>query len=216
MTATGSDSVRRPLFARFYDRASGAMEAGGFAAHRARLLAGLSGRVIEVGAGNGLNFPHYPPAVSSVLAVEPEPYLREVARRSAESSPIPIAVVAGVAERLPADDATFDAAVVSLLLCSVAEQAAALRDVRRVVRPGGQLRFLEHVRGQTRALTTVQRLLDATFWPVVCGGCHTSRDTGTAIQQAGFAITDIEHVRFPDSRITLPTSPHIIGTALRH
>jgi ubiquinone/menaquinone biosynthesis C-methylase UbiE len=82
-----------------------------------------------VGAGNGLNFPHYPPEVTGVLAVEPEPHLREIARGNAEHAPVPVEVVDGVAERLPADDASFDAAVASLVLCSVADQQTVLKEI---------------------------------------------------------------------------------------
>ena len=108
-----------PLFARIYTRVGGVADRAGAAEHRHRLLAGLSGRVIEVGAGHGLNFGHYPPTVEGVLAVEPEPYLRGRAAERARHSAVPIRVVAGVAEHLPAPEDAFDAAVASLVLCSV-------------------------------------------------------------------------------------------------
>src|SRR2546422_8833957 len=120
-------SVSHPIFARFYAWASPSMERNGGADLRRRLLAGLTGRVIEVGAGNGLNFAHYPPEVTGVLAVEPEPHLRRIAQRSAVRAAVPVEVVDGVADHLPADDASFDAAVVSLVLCSVPDQREALR-----------------------------------------------------------------------------------------
>jgi len=205
----------RPLFARFYTWASPKMEAAGMAEHRRRLLAGLSGRVIEVGAGNGLNFAHYPSQVASLLAVDPEPYLTEAARRNALTAPIPIEVTNGVAERLPTADATFDAGVVSLVLCSVADPHAALRELHRVIKPGGQLRVLEHVRATTPALYRVQRALDATMWPIFGGGCHASRDTAGAIKEAGFEIHQLLRFRFPDTRVPAPTSPHILATAIR-
>jgi ubiquinone/menaquinone biosynthesis C-methylase UbiE len=204
-----------PLFARFYAWVSPSMDRGGVVEHRRRLLSGLAGRVIEVGAGNGLNFAHYPPEVTGVLAVEPEPHLRSIARRSAERAPVPVEVVEGVADRLPAPDAAFDAAVASLVLCSVPDPDAALREMRRVIRPGGQLRFLEHVRADTPALARVQRVLDAAVWPTLFGGCHTSRDTAAAIADAGFTIERIERFRFPDGPIPTPTSPNILGSASR-
>lgn len=191
------------------------MDAGGVADHRARLLAGLAGQVIEVGAGTGLNFAHYPPQVTSVLAVEPEPHLREIAVRSAARAPVHVDVVEGLAERLPATDASADAVVLALMLCSVRDQAVALREVHRVLRPGGQVRFFEHVRAETRRLARVQRALDATVWPVVGGGCHTSRDTASAIADAGFTIERLDRFRFPDIQLSLPTSPHILGVARR-
>ena len=114
--------------------------------HRRRLLTGLTGRVLEVGAGNGLNFPHYPATVTEVLAVEPEPYLRRLALAAARSAPVPVRVVAGTAEALPVPDGAVDAVVASLVLCTVAELDQALAEVGRVLRPGGTLRFYEHVR----------------------------------------------------------------------
>ena len=204
-----------PVFARFYARISPAMERGGMAEHRRRLLADLSGRVIEVGAGNGLNFPHYPAGVTEVLAVEPEPLLRELARRNAEQAPVPVRVVDGAAEQLPTADASVDAAVVSLLLCSVLDQHVALDEIRRVVKPGGQLRFLEHVQADSAAGVRLQRVLDATVWPRLFGGCHAGRDTVTAVRSAGFDIQRIDRCRFPDGPIPTPTSAHVLGVAVR-
>jgi ubiquinone/menaquinone biosynthesis C-methylase UbiE len=212
MTKTG---VHHPIFARFYAWMSPGMERAGVAEHRRRLLADLSGRVIEVGAGNGMNFMHYPPEVTSVLAVEPERHLRDIARRTAEDAPVKIEVVDGLAEHLPADDKAFDAAVASLMLCSVTDQRVALGEMYRVIRPGGQLRFFEHVRADTHGLQRVQRMLDATIWPVLFGGDHTGRDTAAAITDAGFTIESIDRLRFPEGRITLPSSPHILGVASR-
>jgi ubiquinone/menaquinone biosynthesis C-methylase UbiE len=204
-----------PLFARFYASVSPAMDRSGGAELREKLLSGLTGEVIEIGAGNGLNFAHYPGGVTRVLAVEPEPRLREIGQANARLAPVPIEVVAGVAERLPAEDASFDAAVASLVLCSVSDLPGVLRELHRVVRPGGELRFLEHVRAQTPALTRVQRTLDATIWPALFGGCHVARDTAAAIEDAGFAIEDLDRFSFPETRIQLPTSPTILGTASR-
>ena len=110
-----------------------------------RDAAGLTGRVVEVGAGNGLNFGHYPATVTEVVAVEPEPYLRERAEEAARAAPVDVTVVVGLADALPAEDGAFDAAVASLVLCSVPDQAGALAELRRVVRPDGELRFYEHV-----------------------------------------------------------------------
>jgi ubiquinone/menaquinone biosynthesis C-methylase UbiE len=213
-TPTGA-RVSHPIFARLYACQSAVMERAGIAEHRDLLLAGLAGHVVEVGAGNGLNFAHYRPEVTRVLAIEPDPHLRGLAERAAARAAVPVEVVAGVAGRLPAADAAFDAAVVSLVLCSVPDQRGALAELRRVVRGGGQLRFLEHVRADGPRLARVQRLLDATVWPLLVGGCHTGRDTAAAIRGAGFRIESIERFRFPESRVPLPTAPHIRGTALR-
>ncbi len=180
--------------------------------HRSRQLAGLRGKVIEIGAGTGLNFAHYPAGVS-VLAVEPEPHLRQCARRQAQHAPVQVEVVDGVADRLPAVDGSFDAAVSTLVLCSVPNQASALAEIHRVLRPDGQLRFLEHVRASARALERLQRVLDATIWPALCGGCHTHRDTVAAIRAAGFTVTELQAIRFPERR-SIPIVPHVLGTAV--
>ncbi len=217
MTRSAADgtAVRHPWFARLWVRIAAAMEGHGGAEHRERLLAGLTGRVVELGAGTGANFAHYPAGVVEVLAVEPEPHLRELAVRAAERAPVRVVVVDGTAEHVPAADGAFDAAVVSLVLCSVPDQGTALAELRRVLRPGGRLHFWEHVRADGGGLARVQPLLDRTVWPRVGGGCHTGRDTAAAIAAAGFTVQRVERFRFPDSRVPSPTAPQILGTALR-
>jgi ubiquinone/menaquinone biosynthesis C-methylase UbiE len=209
-----SESVHHPIFARLYARISPGMEAHGLAEHRQRLLADLVGRTIEVGAGNGLNFRHYPPTVTSVLAVEPESRLRSLAHQAARNAPVPVTVVDGVAGQLPAGDASFDAGVASLVLCSVRDQQHALAELFRVIKPGGQLRFFEHVRAEGSRAALLQDLTDL-VWPSLFGGCHTSRDTVAAITAAGFILDHYERFRFPDSRVPTPTSSHVLGTAHR-
>jgi len=135
---TVSKPVRNPLFARYFNRFAARREERGNRELRQELLSGLSGRVIEVGAGNGLNFPHYPQAVREVVAVEPEPYLRVRAAETTPAAPVPVRVTDGTAGNLPAADGEFDAVVVSGLLCSVPDVEAALAEFRRVLRSGGQ------------------------------------------------------------------------------
>jgi ubiquinone/menaquinone biosynthesis C-methylase UbiE len=208
-------NVRHPIAARLYARISARAEEAGQAGHRRRLLEGVSGRVLEIGAGNGLNLRHYPTSVREVTAAEPEPYLRAAAEGEAENAPVRVRVVDAVAQQLPFEDGSFDAAVTSLVLCEVPDQAAALAELRRVVRPGGELRFYEHVIARDAGFARVQRLLDRLFWPRISGGCHCARDTARAIEDAGFAIESCERFRFAASPVTRHTSPRILGVARR-
>jgi ubiquinone/menaquinone biosynthesis C-methylase UbiE len=208
------NQVHHPIFARMYARMSGKAEDRGQAEHRKELLRGLSGRVIEVGAGNGLNFAHYPASVEEVLAVEPEEHLRELAREAATTVSVRVSVMDGLADRLPIDDESCDAGVASLVLCTVPDQEAALAELFRVIRPGGELRFYEHVVASSPGLARFQRVADATLWPRLGGGCHLSRDTGTAIARAGFVIESSR--RFPFTPMPFPPKiPHILGVARR-
>jgi len=203
----------RRVFSRFYARISQRLEAEGMTVLRREMLSSLTGEVVEVGAGNGLNFAHYPRAVTNVVAVEPEPYLRALAKHAAARAAVPVTVIAGTADRLPLPDHSADAAVLCLVMCSIDDRPAALAELRRVLRPGGTLRFLEHTIADTARLRTVQRLADATFWPLLTGGCHTATDPAATITAAGFEITSIRRLRFPENRFTQPSSPHVLGSA---
>ena len=205
-------AVHHPIFARLYSRLSPKAEATGVAEHRRETLTALSGRVVELGAGNGLNFRHYPTTtVAEVVAVEPEAYLRERARAAAARAPVPITVVDAVADELPFPDESFDAAVASLVLCSVPDQATALAELRRVLRPGGELRFYEHVRpNNPRTARLWQRADDSGIYPRLSGGCHAARDTEGAIRAAGFEIEHRRRFTFKGGPVT---APHIIGLA---
>lgn len=205
-------SVRHPVFARLYPRMARALARAGMTEHRIALLAGLTGEVVEIGAGSGANFAHYPAGVTRVLAVEPEPHLRAVAQEAARTAPVPVEVVAGLAERLPVEDGGADAVVCALVLCSVRDQDTALREIRRAIVPSGQFRFLEHVRADTPGTARVQGFMDATFWPHVAGGCHLGRDTAAAVERAGFTVERLDRFRVP--AMPGPVSGHVLGVAV--
>jgi ubiquinone/menaquinone biosynthesis C-methylase UbiE len=207
--------VNRPLFARIQARASAVEERKGGAERRRQLLAGLCGRVVEVGAGSGVSFAHYPTSVIEVVAVEPEPRLRELARRAATQAPVPVHVVDGIAEQLPLDNASMDAAVLAGVLCSIPDPARALAEVGRVLRSGGELRFYEHVRARNARLARLQRLLDASVWPRLFGGCHTSRDTERTLLETGFTVDARERFSFRPTLLATPVAPRILGRAHR-
>jgi ubiquinone/menaquinone biosynthesis C-methylase UbiE len=210
------DTPARPLFARCLARSAAIAERKGADAHRRRLLAGLTGRVVEVGAGTGIHFRHYPATVTEVLAVEPEPNLRAMAEEAARRAPVAVRVVDGLAEALPAPDASMDAGVSAGLLCSVPDQPEALAELARVIRPGGELRFFEHVASPRPRAAMLQRAVDASgVWRRAMGGCHTSRDTASAIARAGFRIESIERFSFRPTLLDTPVAPKILGRARR-
>lgn len=206
--------VRHPLFARFYHRMRSQEDQLGITDMRRALLAGLSGRVLEVGAGDGANFALYPPTVTGVDAVEPEPYLRTRAEQAAARAAVPIRVVDGVAEQLPFPDEAFDAVVSALVLCSVRDPECATGEMVRVLRPGGELRFLEHVRAGGGRLATAQRLL-APVQALFGGGCHPDRDTVGVLRDAGFEIETLRSFDFQPNPIARLSRPHVEGTAVR-
>jgi ubiquinone/menaquinone biosynthesis C-methylase UbiE len=197
-----------PVFARVFARLIRCAEPA-LEEHRRELVAGLQGRIAEIGAGTGASLRHYPPEVQELVAVEPEPYLRSLTGEAARAAPVPVRVVDGTAEALPLETGAFDAVVVSLVLCSVPEQAAALSEIRRVLCTGGELRFWEHVAAPAGSpLLVFQRALDL-VWPHLGGGCHTARDTVSAIEAAGFAVEQLREFDLHRG----PTRPHVLGVA---
>ncbi|MBA3300328.1 MAG: class I SAM-dependent methyltransferase [Thermoleophilaceae bacterium] len=207
----GDVSVRHPIFSRFFVALSKLMERE-LGERRGLLLEGLSGRVLEVGAGNGMNFGHYPPAVEEVVAIEPEAHLRRKATVAAARAAAPVTVREGVADRLPGPDSRFDAVVLSLVLCSVPDPARALAEAARVLRPGGELRFMEHVLAESPRVARAQRWLDRTgTWPRLAGGCHCARETRAAIERAGFGVESCKP--FDLGPRFSPTRPHVLGIA---
>lgn len=197
------------VFAAVYDRMSRAEERGWMGERRARLLASARGRVLEIGAGTGLNLSHYGPRVSDVLLCEPDRFMRARLDRRLDSTTVAVELADAPAERLPAPDASVDTVVSTLVLCSVQDPVRALAEIRRVLGPDGQLLFLEHVRGEGRVAAWQDRLERP--WGALAGGCHPNRDTLAAIRAAGFEVREKEEFRPP-----VPSGgllPHVQGRA---
>lgn len=214
MSQTPRNELNNPCFARFYRRNRRTADKRGEREHRRRVLDGLYGRVVEIGAGDGANFALYPASVEEVIAVEPERNLRAHAKRAATQAPVPIEVVCAFADDLPLEDESVDAVVASLVLCTVPDQAVALAELRRVLRPGGELRFYEHVHAERQPLRGMLEIAERTIWPRIAGGCHPTRDTEAAIQAAGFHIEHCDRFSFSPSLVS-PKIPHRLGTARR-
>ncbi|MGD0167389.1 MAG: class I SAM-dependent methyltransferase [Gaiellaceae bacterium] len=208
----GDTEIRHLLFSRLLGRFVGYQERHGGTEYRRELLNGARGCVLEIGPGEGPNFPHFPAAVTGVVAVEPEPHLRELARRAARAAPVPIEVVAGRVEELPFTEGEFDVVVVASVLCTVSDPVRALSEIRRVLKPGGELRFWEHVAAAGGFLRRHQRAIDL-VWPLFTGGCHTCRDTEATIEQAGFRIERCRRFKFQPSLLVHVISPQILGVA---
>ncbi|MDT5346945.1 MAG: hypothetical protein QOH91_232 [Mycobacterium sp.] len=183
MTATTASTVNNPFFARIWPFVA-THEAQAVGAMRRENLAGLSGRVLEIGAGIGTNFAFYPASVEKVVAVEPEPRLAARARAAVVNAPVSVVVVGQTAEEF-SGEAPFDAVVCSLVLCSVSDPDKVLQRVQSLLRPGGELRYLEHI-ASTGVRGRLQQFVDATFWPRLLGNCHTHRHTERSIVNAGF------------------------------
>lgn len=158
--------------------------------------------------------PNKADAVTMVHAFEPDPYLRALAIRAAENAPVSVSVGEAIAEDLPVPDGSGDAAVASLVLCSVKDVVRAVAELHRVVRPGGELRFNEHVASVQSLRRVLQRTADATVWPLLSGGCHLARDTGKAFEDGGFRIGRVERFEFSVSALD-PKKTHILGAAYR-
>jgi ubiquinone/menaquinone biosynthesis C-methylase UbiE len=212
MCSRMGQEIENPLFARFFHRFCGRDRGRGEQELRREMLAGATGRVVEVGAGNGINFPHYPVTVAEVIAVEPEPYLRSQAEKAAGDAPVRVRVVTGVADALELEAGSADAVVACGVLCSVPDQSAALAEFRRVLRPGGELRFYEHVRSRRPGFARWQHRVDP-LWTRMFGGCHTDRDTLAAIEGAGFVLERCRGFPFPETARLYPVTPRILGVA---
>jgi ubiquinone/menaquinone biosynthesis C-methylase UbiE len=215
VTEQRAAELNNPFFARFYRRNRQTADKRGEREHRRRLLAALAGRVVEIGAGDGANFDLYPPEVTEVVAVEPERHLRSYAEEAARGAHVKVTVVNGFADALPLEDASVDAAIASLVLCTVPDPAAALREIYRVVRPGGELRFYEHVHAHRQPLRAFLELAyRSRIWPTIGGGCNPTRETGRAIEAAGFQTERCERIQCSPS-VIVPKVPHLLGVAKR-
>ncbi len=176
--------------AAFYEQFTAEMERAGVAAIRAQLAADLHGRILEIGCGTGLNFPHYGP-LAEVTAIEPLDEFRTFAAQRATGLEARISVHEGDAEQLPFADHSFDGALGTLVFCSVPNAQRGLQEVRRVVRPGGAVRFFEHVRSE-RAWAALVQDISNPLWRWLTDGCNLNRDSVGAIRAAGFVIERVQ------------------------
>jgi ubiquinone/menaquinone biosynthesis C-methylase UbiE len=197
------------VYARCYDRFIDRIDHAGAAEHRRRLVEEGGGEILEIGAGTGTNLRLYR-AAERVVALEPDPAMRARAHDTALEARVPVEVVEGDAMALPFPDASFDTVVFSLVLCTVPDMERVLAEARRVLRPGGTLRFYEHVRAQEPRLARWQDRLERP-WGWVGRGCHPNRDTAAAVDAAGFDVLSLEEFDFP--AMPLIVRPHVIGIA---
>jgi len=208
-----SKTLQHPFFARMWTVMS-AHETPLLRRLRGENLAGLSGRVLEVGAGTGTNFAYYPDTVSEVIALEPETMLAPKAREAAAGVSVPVTVIESTVETMPTSE-PFDAVVCSLVLCSVDDPDGVLRQLNSLLKEGGELRYFEHV-ASSGWRGGVQRLADITIWPRIAGNCHTHRQTERAIRGAGFNIEAVRHVWTFPAWVPLPVSEIALGRAVKN
>lgn len=208
------------LLPRIYDRCTAATERACFQAWRADLLADVTGDVLEIGAGTGHNLAHYGPGVTRLVVTDPEPAMLDRLRRKlatvpvgSSSSDVEVVVQRASADALPFPDHSFDVIVTTLVLCSVPDQPAALAEVRRVLRPGGRLVFLEHVAadGRPRRLAWQHRV--EPVWKRVVGGCHLTRRTAEAIAASGFELDETDVTRESARKAAPVVRPTVRGVA---
>jgi protein-L-isoaspartate O-methyltransferase len=207
-----AETIDNPFFVKVWTTLS-SREPESIRRLRRENLAGLTGRVLEVGAGTGTNFEFYPDTVTEVVAIEPEVRLAVLAREAADKAAIPVTVSSDTVEHYGASE-PFDAVVASLVLCSVQNPDAVLRQLFSMLRPGGELRYLEHV-ASSGMRARAQRLADATLWPRLFGNCHTHRDTERSIADAGFAVANARHEWVLPAWVPLPSSETAIGRAVK-
>ncbi|HEY3724455.1 MAG TPA: class I SAM-dependent methyltransferase [Acidimicrobiia bacterium] len=203
--------LRKQLFALTYNRQMAKVERAGLRARRQDLLGRASGTVLEIGAGTGANLDHYGPGVVSLTLTEPErPMLRRLQQRAERESPAPT-VLRAPAEDLPYDDDSFDVVVSTLVLCGVNDQPRSLREIHRVLRPGGRLLFIEHVRADDDRLARRQDRMNGVSRFIA--GCDCNRSTLDTIERAGYSVTEVEHTELPKAPSFV--RPLIVGAATK-
>ena len=201
-----------PLFAALYDRIMASTERAGLADRRAGILAQARGETLELGAGTGLNLRHYPSAVTALVLAEPDAAMARRLRKRAAEAARAVEVVEAPAERLPFPDARFDTAVVTLVLCTVSDPRGALDEIARVLKPGGRLLFVEHVRAPSGRVARWQDRLERP-WGWVAGGCHPNRDTLATLEASALSVESVEHGVLPKAPPLV--RPLLAGTAVR-
>jgi ubiquinone/menaquinone biosynthesis C-methylase UbiE len=205
-------SVWGRIFAAGYDKLMAGTEKAGLGEQRKKLLEPARGRVLEIGGGTGANLQYYGSGVEELVVTEPEePMARRLEKKLSGHSQ-PVRVIRAPAEDLPVEDASFDFVVSTLVLCTVKDQTRALQEAHRVLKPGGQLLFLEHVRAESPKLARWQDRLNGFQQRFACG-CNCNRATLEAIEGNGFTVKQVEHDKLPKAPPFV--RPMIVGAAER-
>lgn len=200
------------VFAAGYDKVMAGSEKAGLGARRQALLGRVGGRVVEIGAGTGANLRHYGPAVTELVLTEPEEPMARRLERKVSGCGLPARVVHAPAERLPLEDASFDYAISTLVLCTVKDPTRAIAELRRVLKPGGELIFLEHVLSDDPSLARWQNRLNG-VQQRIGHGCNCNRRTLAGIEAGGFALTQVERSVIPKAYPIV--RPLVLGAAQR-
>jgi ubiquinone/menaquinone biosynthesis C-methylase UbiE len=204
------DATWGRTFAALYDRGLKATEEAGLRQMRRELLAAAGGRVLEVGAGTGVNLDLYPDGIDELVLLEPDPHMAKRLRAKLAGGRRAATVIEAPAERVPYEDASFDTAVATLVLCTIPDPAAALAEVSRLLKPGGRLLFLEHVRSRHPGLARWQDRLEKP-WHFLADGCHCNRDTLATIDASPFQLDEVQHGRLPKAPPIV--RPLVLGNA---
>jgi len=201
------DATWGRAFTALYDRGLKATEEAGLREIRREVLTGADGRTIDIGAGTGVNVELFPPEVTELVLAEPDPHMLRKLRPKLSEASREASVVQAPAERLPFEDDSFDTAVFTLVLCTVPDSRAALAEAARVLKPGGKLLFVEHVRADDPGLARWQDRLERP-WRFLADGCHCNRDTVGLIEASAFTLETLE-------RGSLPKAPPIVKPLVR-